>query len=287
MNLRNTFIYSNLTLEVKVKNMKNKKAIVFTIISLLMISSIAMTVQAAVAKPSIMENVANRLMQANWAKMNGNIEKLGDTEVRGQLQTQIRTSVRQTAETKEVISATAIWTKNLAKDIQPGQATEDKTYTYYIARLSNDSIIDFTSNQGTYEIQGTWKLAEITVTITVEKDAQGIITNVHKEQDIKPSTAKGILTINTADNKFTLTIETSPDKTALSGSIYRSVTRSWFNPFKMTDGTTSNVITRTDVKTIAKCYGASPGWGNFDLGMDFNHNYRVDIADISSVAAAT
>ncbi len=55
----------------------------------------------------------------------------------------------------------------------------------------------------------------------------------------------------------------------------------------MTDDTTSNTITRTDVKTIAKCNGASPGWGNFDLGMDFNKNYRIDIADISTVAANT
>ena len=75
--------------------------------------------------------------------MNGNIDELGtDTDVRGQLQTQIRTAVRQTAETKEVISATAMWTTNLAKDLQPGQATEDKTYTYFIARLSNDSVTD-------------------------------------------------------------------------------------------------------------------------------------------------
>jgi hypothetical protein len=265
--------------------MKTKKAIVFTIISLLMISSIALTVQATVAKPSIVENVANRLMQANWLKMNGNIEKLGiDTEVRGQLQTQIRTSVRQTAETKEVISATAIWTTNLAKDLQPGQATEDKTYTYFIARLPADSTPSLTPTTGTYTISGNWKVAEVTVTITVEKDSQGIITNVHKEQDIKPSTPTGTLTIDIENNKFTLKIGTDPE---LTGSIYRSVTRSWSNPFKMTDDTTSNTITRIDVKTIAKCYGASPGWGNFDLGMDFNHNYRVDIADISSVAAAT
>jgi hypothetical protein len=267
--------------------MKTKKAIVFAIISLLMISSIALTVEAAVAKPSIVENVANRLMLANWLKMNGNIEKLGTTDVRGQLQTQIRTSVRQTAETKEVISATAIWTTNLAKDLQPGQATEDKTYTYFIARLPADSAPSFNPTDGKYTISGDWKVAEVKVTITVEKDAQGTITNVHKEQDIKPSTAQGTLTITTADNKFTLTLKTSPDDTVLSGSIYRSVTRSWSNPFKMTDDTTSNTITRIDVKTIAKCYGASPGWGNFDLGMDFNHNYRVDIADISSVAAAT
>jgi hypothetical protein len=53
----------------------------------------------------------------------------------------------------------------------------------------------------------------------------------------------------------------------------------------MTDDTTSNVVTRSDVKVVAQSYGAMPGWGRYDTRMDFNNNYRVDISDISTVAA--
>jgi hypothetical protein len=53
----------------------------------------------------------------------------------------------------------------------------------------------------------------------------------------------------------------------------------------MSDDANTNAITRTDVRTIAKNYGAMPSWGNYDTNMDFNNNYRVDIADISAVAA--
>jgi hypothetical protein len=28
-----------------------------------------------------------------------------------------------------------------------------------------------------------------------------------------------------------------------------------------------------------------PGWGNFDQKMDFNGNYKIDIADLTTVAA--
>ncbi len=42
---------------------------------------------------------------------------------------------------------------------------------------------------------------------------------------------------------------------------------------------------QSDVKAVAQCYGAMPGWGSYDTSMDFNNNYRVDIADISTVAA--
>jgi hypothetical protein len=57
-----------------------------------------------------------------------------------------------------------------------------------------------------------------------------------------------------------------------------------FNPFKITDDLTSSV-SKTDLTTVAKCYGNMPGWGNYDQKMDFNFNYRIDIADLATVAA--
>ena len=70
----------------------------------------------------------------------------------------------------------------------------------------------------------------------------------------------------------------------LTGTVHRSITRAWYNPFKMTDDSTTSTVTSADVHTVAACYGAMPGWGNYDMSMDFNNNYRVDIADISTVA---
>lgn len=265
-----------------VKAMNNKKALVFAVICLLIVSSLTLATQAVAAQtsPSPTPNIPSRLTEASWIKMRGIVEKLDDVGARGQLQTLIRTAVRENAETKQLVSTTVMWTTNLAKDLQP-QAPEEKTFNFHIARLPADAVTSFTSNQGTIEIKGTWKLADVTVTITVEKDAQGTITGIHKQQDIKPSTATGTLTIE--NNKFTQTIG---DDTVLTGSIYRSLTRSWYNPYKLSDGTTQgSTITRTDLKTVATNYGASPGWGNYNLDMDFNNNYRVDIADISSVAA--
>lgn len=53
----------------------------------------------------------------------------------------------------------------------------------------------------------------------------------------------------------------------------------------MTDDSAGKVVTSSDVNVVAQNYGAMPGWGNYDSSMDFNNNYRVDIADISTVAA--
>jgi len=32
-------------------------------------------------------------------------------------------------------------------------------------------------------------------------------------------------------------------------------------------------------------YGAMPGWGNYDARMDFCGHFKIDIADLSTVAA--
>lgn len=95
--------------------------------------------------------------------------------------------------------------------------------------------------------------------------------------------ADGQLTVTDNWSKFTLNINGIDP---LTGSVFRSMTRQMqFNQFKVTDDSTSNTVTRSDINAVAQCYGAIPGWGSYDTRMDFNNNYRVDIADISTVAA--
>jgi hypothetical protein len=261
--------------------MNRKNAIIFAIISLLLSSSIAFTVDVTAAKPGLIDNASNRLTQASWIRINGNIEQWGTTDVRGQLQVVSRTAIHQnTSNSKEAISASAIWTENTSRAIQSVRAKENFTYVFYVARLPNASVTTFTSSDGNYFMSGTWNYAKVTSTTTVTTDETGTVTRVHREQDSEPMQAYGELTIT--GNEFTLKID-GVDQ--LSGSVYRSITRSWFNPFKMGDDTSTNAVVRSDVKAIGKCYGSMPGWGNFDMSMDFNNNYRIDIADISSVAA--
>lgn len=271
--------------------MNKTKALIALTISALLLSSLALAVESAAAKPenhsmgivkNIMSHFSNRLTQASWIRLNGNISQWGTTDVRGTLQTQAVSSEHQTSGAKQFTTATAIWTTNTSRAIQSVQSKENFTYTYYMARLTNASVstLDANSTTGTYYLNGTWTIQAITSTVTINTDVNGTITKVHRDQDITPTQAYGELAIS--GNQFTLTIN---GQEQLSGSVYRSVTRSWYNPFKMGDDATTSAVTHSDVKTIAKCYGAMPGWGNYDQSMDFNENYRVDIADISTVAA--
>jgi hypothetical protein len=267
----------------------NRRILIFVIVGILLISSVA-AMDLASALPSTLGKVANRLTQATWIRLNGNLDQLititGDIEntatVRGQLQAQARAAVRQSGVTKQLTVATAMWTTETQTAAEKAKESGEFTYTYYIARLPDASVSDSDSkieSPTSYTLAGTWKIAKVVLTVTTQTNEDGTVTK-HREQAITPTQSTGTLTVS--DNTFTLLIE---EVGILQGSIYRSITRSWFNPFKMTDDSTGTVVTRTDVKTIAEQYGTMPGWGNFDLKMDFNNNYRVDIADISTVAA--
>jgi hypothetical protein len=157
---------------------------------------------------------------------------------------------------------------------------------YYSARLTNTSVSTLSANATAplnYFINGTWNVFTVKSTVTIITNANGNITRVLRNQDISSQKAYGELTVTDNWNKFTLAIRGID---LLTGSVSHSMQRQMqFNAFKMTDDSVSNIVTRADIKAVAQAYGAMPGWGNYDTKMDFNGNFRVDIADISTVAA--
>jgi hypothetical protein len=265
--------------------MNKNKILIFAIIGVLLASSLALAVDSAVAMPTGMMSVSNRPVSASWIRINGIIDQWGTTDVRGQLQTQARTALLQSADTRQLASATAIWTTNTSRAIQAVRAKENFTYVFYVARLLNASISTLStgSSDSNYVIGGNWNLATVKANITIITNENGVITRVLRHQDVSVQKADGQLTITDNWSKFTLNINGID---SLTGSVFRSMTRQMqFNQFKVTDDSTSNVVTQSDINAVAQCYGSMPGWGSYDTRMDFNNNYRVDIADISTVAA--
>ncbi|MCW3999191.1 MAG: hypothetical protein NWE93_03025 [Candidatus Bathyarchaeota archaeon] len=261
---------------------KKTKPLILAVIAVLLVSSLALTVEYAAARPidQVKQKIIDKVASASWLKLNGVIDQWGDTQVGGVLQTQARTATLKSNNTNHFAAATAIWTENDSRPIQSVRSKENFTYSYYVARLANVSVTDVNTDPLTYSIQGTWAVANITSQVTVVTDENGTVVRVHRDQDSQIQRVSGTLTI--ADNKFTLSLDGMND---LTGSVYRTITRGWHNPFKVTDDATSSIVTTADIKAVGKCYGAMPGWGNYNMDMDFNNNYRVDVADISTVAA--
>ena len=159
--------------------------LIFAIIEVLLASSLAIAVDSAAAIPTGMMSVTNRPVSASWIRINGAIDQWGTTDARGQLQTQARTALLQSSDTRQLASATAIWTTNTFRAIQAVRAKENFTYVFYAARLLNASVSTLStgSSASNYFINGTWNVATVKSTVTIITNENGNITRVLRNQD--------------------------------------------------------------------------------------------------------
>ena len=226
---------------------------------------------------------ANRPTQKSWVRVYGNITKWGITDVRGLLTVQARTALLTNAEKNQFARASAVWTTNTTRAISAVKAKENFTYTFYSAKLLNASVSTFSSSPTNFFLNGTWNVATVKSKVTIITNVENEIVSVHRESDSTVAKVYGELTVTDNWTKFKLQLT---GYHALTGSIARYVTRNaMFNWYQVTDDVLGTTVTRADVKAVVQCYRSMPGWGNYDNKMDFNFNYKIDIADLATVAA--
>ncbi|MCX8150200.1 MAG: hypothetical protein N3D85_01660 [Candidatus Bathyarchaeota archaeon] len=228
---------------------------------------------------------SNQPESLNLVRINGLVTKWGTSSVNGSLSAQAKTAVFNVSDSRQMALVNVMWTTNSLRPLNAVRTAENFTYTFYSARLNNSSISAIDLGSTNFFINGTWNLYNVTTIVTITTNSLGQITNIHRETDTKVAIAYGKLTVT--DNWTTFKLEIS-GIAPLSGTVARSRTCLVdFNPFKFSDedGVTSNRLTRNDVRTLGRACGSMPGWGNYDQSMDFNNNYRIDIADLCTVAA--
>ncbi len=265
--------------------MKRKSIIALALIAVIAVSTLSLAVGSVAASKSDTSNslLSNRQsLQKSWVRINGVITHWGTEEVNGLLQTRARTTLLATDNTNQLASATAMWTTNDSRPISSVRSKENFTYVFYSARLNNASVSELNMDENDYFLNGTWNLYTVTSNITVITDENNTIVKVHRESDTQITKAYGTLNITDNWTNFTLAI-TGQDP--LTGTVFRSMTRQMqFNPFKIIEDS-STKVTKADLSEIVKCFHAMPGWGNYNSQMDLNGNFKVDIADLSTIAA--
>src|SRR4030066_1891408 len=129
----------------------NKK-IALSLIAIIAVSSLSLAASFANALPwmgpgpnGLLNRMAqarmgNGLTQKSWVRINGVITEWGTTDVNGFLQTQARTAIFDTSNTRQLAAAGAIWPKNTSRPISAVRAKENFTYASYAARLMNASV---------------------------------------------------------------------------------------------------------------------------------------------------
>ena len=273
-----------------------KKNLTIVLLAVIVISSVGLAVSVANASMSMgserssndnaRASMSNRLIQRSWVRIHGVITQWGTTDVRGSLFAWAKTALFNTTDTRKLAFANALWTTNTSRPIESVKSKENFTYTFYSAKLLNASVSTLSSSADSFFMNGTWRIHKVTSNTTIITDGNGEIISIHRESDTEVTKAYGELNVTDNWTKFKLEIA---GMDPLTGTVVRSAMRQMqFNPFQISesdDATGTSAVTKTDLTTVMKSYRAMPGWGNYDNRMDFNFNYKIDIADLATVAA--
>jgi hypothetical protein len=222
--------------------------------------------------------------QQSFIRVVGVATEWGTADVNGALNAQTRTIVLNDTSTRQGSSATAIWTTNTTRAINAVRAKENFTYTFYTARLVEANVSALDVDGSDFFMNGTWNVWQINSEFTVITNGAGDIVSFHRDQDGVALAMKAYGELKVTNNwaNFTLTID-GVDQ--LSGVVrVQRITTRMFNPFKVNDNS-GTTVTTADLASVARAYGAMPGWGNYDQGMDYNFDYRIDVTDLATCAA--
>ena len=219
--------------------------------------------------------------QRSWIRLNGIVETWGSQEVNGSLSVNART-VGFNEEVRQAAFATAIWS-NITNFRQKGNFS----YSFYVARLVGANVSALNFDDVDFFLNGTWNVFNVTISQTLIKSGDlesGYTIDRQTKTDVDPIATKAYGELNVTDNwtKFVLKIDGVDE---LNGVVARArMNQMVFNKFKVNEDETDKV-SRVDLTVLARIYGARPGWGSYDSNMDFNGNYKIDISDLTTVAA--
>ncbi len=227
---------------------------------------------------------SDKFIHSTFVRLDGVVTGWGGEPMKGALQVQSRTVVLNALDLREGATAAAIFTNSTARPINAARTKTNLTYVYYAAKLAEANVSSLNIEGDNYFLNGTWNVYNVTESFNVTTDLNGHVTGLKRSSDVVSLASKKYGELAVTDNwrDFTLTIG---DLKSISGSNYRQrASSASFNPFIVNDNG-ANVVTKSDLNTLAKAYRASPGWGDYDLRMDYNCDQKIDITDLATAAA--
>jgi len=277
--------------QTKGEKMKSKFGII--LLAILAVSSLTFMASAyatpflsntTVSNSTASADAISRSSVRMYGSINNWLTTPGPTPVMGSIEVLCRTSVGL-KNTVQGFAASAIWTTNTTRPIAAVRTRENFTYSFYTARLveGNFSALDFNGNA--FFLNGTWNVWNLTETFTIITDSTGGIISVNSNLHAVPlaTDALGNLTVPSGWSTFSLAIDNVP---TLTGNVIFHVTISAaFNPFMLGTDSSSTTVTQSDLNSIISAYGSVPGWGNYNINMDYCNHYKIDICDLATAAA--
>jgi len=246
--------------------------------------SITMLAMLAISVIGFIPNTgADTQFQTLWVRMRGWITQWGSTPVFGWIDAHARI-VNDNGTYHEWAGVHAIWSTNQDRLNCTHPPTENFTFSFYAARLAETEMMKFNYSGYDFYIKGKWNVVNITTAIYFDENGRFI----EAVRDVEPvvTNATGELRVFTivheqfTEHLFELSIE---GVDLLSGMV-----RMYFIGYmeiKLCDTNGDGKVDLMDLVKVAKKYHKVPGLNDYELEMDFNFNYEIDIGDLTTVAA--
>ena len=213
-----------------------------------------------------------------WMHFRGAVTQWGDETFHGTVAVRTKTFRVPSPMFKPWVTATATWSNEIRPIVSDTKPVGEVTFTHYTARLV--WLIKLEEKQETLNlnITGIWNVHE--VKITSEFDENSILLKSFRKVTPLLIRAKGQLHISRDWKEFDLEIEGTPIVKGIQISMITTTRK--MNPFSFHG---MPAPTLKDLFYIVKCFRAMPGFGNYDPELDFNEDSKIDIADLTTVAA--
>jgi len=220
---------------------------------------------------------ADTYFQKLWIRMRGFITQWGPTPVFGWVGTHVK-MINDNGTYHEWATVHATWSYDKPRLNCTKPVAENFTLTYYTARLVNSSEIELNYTDYDLYISGLWNVKNITLTVLVDENG----TLISFTRTITPvvTEAPGELRVFLNWHAFELDI-TGID--LLKGFVVRHAIA--YMEIKLCDTDGDGKVDLWDLVRVAKRYRTVPGLFNYDPNMDFNFDDKIDMGDLTTLAA--
>ncbi len=210
-------------------------------------------------------------------RMRGIVTQWGSTEVFGWITANAKiTNINGTH--REWARVHAIWSTEAPRLNHTGPPTESFTFSLYAARLLDASMIKFDYSESDFFISGQWTVEKITIAVNVNESGE----LVNATRTIEPVVTNQTGELRVINNWHLFQLDITGIDLLRGGVLGYSIV---YREIKIFDLDDDEKVKLQDLVKVAKRYGSMPGVRNYDVDMDFNFDCKIDIADLTSLAA--
>ncbi|MCW4028089.1 MAG: hypothetical protein NWE92_00370 [Candidatus Bathyarchaeota archaeon] len=252
-----------------------RKMLATIIITILAASCFSTLISQALAQNT--ETSTPPPLIVRWMRYHGAVTQWGTDNYRGSITVNAKTANVPPPVFKPWVTVDATWSNQPPFPATKPTGEGQYSFVSYNARLvmllsirrQDDAIVNVT---------GLWNIKK--VEITTEFNQNGAPINTVREVTPIVTRANGQLCITPDWKQFTLTIDGVDVLQGVETSMTTSTNQ--ISPFSFT---ASPHPTLADLMHVFGCFRSFPGLGNYNPELDYNNDAKIDLADLTTVAA--